>query len=259
MSKMRRRSSGPPERSLTQIDEALSATVKPPAAGLWRVGRLPDPVDVPPTPAPIVNADVPLLETNRWDDAQGQFSTLYCGTTPEACFAETLAPFRPTDVVSRINAFMTEEADEGTDFDLVSGTVPADYIHHRALAHFTVPVHRNFIDIDDAKTHAALNASIPHVPRDYGLQGFDRGVAMTQDRRITRRIARHYYDLSQAHDHHAFCGIRYESRLDAQYECWALFVPPLPFDTAEADVTHLTWSNEHLRAAAERLSLTLPA
>ncbi len=258
MSKMRRRSSGRPEHSLTQISEALSATVPPPADGLWRVGRLPDPVDIPPTPERLVDEGVPLLETNRWDDANGEFSTLYAATSPEACFAETLAMFRPTDVVSRIDAFMDEEPDDGADFELVSGVVPADYIHGRALAHFAVPADRTFIDVDDAKTHAALNAAIPDVPANCGLDRFDRGVLMTQDRRITRRVARHYYDLSQAHDHHACCGIRYESRLDRQYECWAMFVPPLPFDPSQAEVTHLTWSDERLRAAAERLSLTLP-
>lgn len=243
---------------MTQISVAVTETVSPPSTGLWRVGRLPNPVDVPPAPEALIDDDRPLLETNRWDDSQGDFSTLYCGTTPEACFAETLAPFRKTNVVSRIDLFMKEDPDEGADFDLTSGAVPADYIHSRALAHFNVNESRTFIDIDHPQTHSALNTSLGWVPPKYGFKEFDRGLLMTQDRRITRRVARHYYDLSQASDHHAWCGIRYQSRLDADYECWAMFVPPLPFDPKTAEVTQLTWADERLRAVAERLSLALP-
>lgn len=256
---MRKRSSAQPERSWTLTDAVVSATVPPPEDGMWRVGRLPDPVAVPPTPEALVDDGVPLLETNRFDDSLGEFSTLYCGSTPEACFAETLAMFRKTDVVARIDAFMTEESDDGADFELESGTVPPDYIHRRALAHIPVSTTHQFVDVDDAATHAALNVAIPQVVRDVGLDGFDRGVMMTQDRRITRQVARYYYDLSLAHDHSNMRGLRYESRLSSEYECWALFVPPEPFDPSATTLTQLTWSDKQLRAAADRLSLSLPS
>ena len=58
-----------------------------PRAVLHRLGRLPNPLDWPP-------AD--RIGANRFDDPARHFRVLYAARQRTACFAETLAAFRPS-------------------------------------------------------------------------------------------------------------------------------------------------------------------
>ena len=82
-----------PHRRSSQGADLVSgpAVLHAPSGGLWRVGRGPDPLTVRP-----VEGTRPRLSSggNRFDP-QSDYAVLYFGTTLQACFAETLARFRP--------------------------------------------------------------------------------------------------------------------------------------------------------------------
>ncbi|MCG8376733.1 MAG: RES domain-containing protein, partial [Chlorobiales bacterium] len=64
-----------------------------PGAGVWRVGRTPDPIEFPDPP----KADEldHSRAGNRFDSPTENFRVCYFATDLEACFGETLARFRP--------------------------------------------------------------------------------------------------------------------------------------------------------------------
>ena len=76
---------------------------------------------------------------------------------------------------------------------------------------------------------------------------------MTQDRRVTRRVAGFLYE----HYRHEAMGIRYESRLMSDLECWALW-PQAQVAVYDVDVEPISPETPALVEAAERLGVLLP-
>ena len=76
------------------------------------------------------------------------------------------------------------------------------------------------------------------------------------DRRLTRPIARHYWELAQSPDHREWGGLRYESRLSTDWECWALWEPS-PIRLHASEVHAVTHTNSDLHSAAQRLAIAL--
>jgi RES domain len=64
-----------------------------PGAGVWRVGRTPDPIEFP-DPPKADELDHPRAG-NRFHSPTENFRVCYFATDLEACFGETLARFRP--------------------------------------------------------------------------------------------------------------------------------------------------------------------
>lgn len=234
-----------------------SRLVPPPDGGVFRVGRALDPfVFRPPRDALPVQAQ-PVLGGNRWDDPLGQFASLYCATTSEAAFGETIATFRERDgLVDRISAYLNDDPDAEYEFELTPGRVPPDYVADRYLARADVDPDVRFVDVDHPHTHAAAAPALRRLLRDRGLRVVDRGVVFHADRRITRPIARHFWVLAHSPDHRGWAGLRYESRLFSGWECWSLWEPS-PLRPHTFEVHPITRSDPALRAAADRLRLTL--
>ena len=87
-----------------------------PRAVLHRLGRLPDPLDWPP-------AD--RIGANRFDDPARHFRVLYAARQRTACFAETLAAFRPS---------LELLAETGDPAD-ITGDVSAGFLRARGPRH----------------------------------------------------------------------------------------------------------------------------
>ena len=86
--------------------------VPAPDAGLWRIARGLDPFSFDPPRSRLPLSDYPILGGNRWDDPDGEFATLYCSTTPEGAFAETIARYRNRPgLLDRIDRFLTGQPD----------------------------------------------------------------------------------------------------------------------------------------------------
>ena len=80
-----------------------------------------------------------------------------------------------------------------------------------------------FVDLGSVRTLQYLRDSVDIWSDDAGPPDIDLSVVMGPARKITQRISRHIYEQLDAQGVPAFAGIRYVSRLDQDWECWALF------------------------------------
>lgn len=234
----------------------MSFTSYPPTTGLFRVGRQPDPFAPPPFPAPLEASTFPVTSGNRWDAPDGNFRTLYWASSAEAALGETLAAFRTSPgVAERINAFLDGDADPDTDPTAISGEVPAEFFASRALARAQIHGDYPFFDVDDAELHVILTYDLADLLRTLGLREVDRGAVMSPDRRLTRPIAGALRRRSGRSDTTAYAGIRYESRLDRRWECWAHW--EMFRVSRRLSNEPLTPTHPAVLSAAGRLGLTL--
>lgn len=193
----------------------------PPRYPLHRLGRLPDPLGWPP---------LDRAGTNRFDDPEGQFRVLYAARERLACFAETLAGFRPSlELLATVRdvAGLVEE-------------VPAGWLRRRATITFTLGAGR-WLDLGHLETLAALRTSFGARAQDaYGLVDVDLSAVTGPARPFTRRIGRWAHELG-------FDGIAYPSRHGTPFECWAIFdratvVPvgsPVPLALEDRDLQRI--------------------
>jgi hypothetical protein len=174
-------------------------------------------------------------------------------------FGETIAKYRLREgLLETIDAYLTEPPDEAADPPLRPGVIPEDYFDDRVIGDTPVDKEAQFVDLAHPDTHAALNQSLPNLLQAFEIEGFDRGVVLGQDRRITRPIARHYYQLAQTPDHESIAGLRYESRLVEGWECWAIWEPS-PLRTSQAGpLRPVAYDDPALAEAARLLSVALP-
>jgi hypothetical protein len=193
------------------------SVVVPPKAGLWRVGRSPDPLRFS---DPL---DPDLLDSpsagNRFDSPTKDYRVCYFATTLDGCFGETLSRFRPN---LRLATIAQEEGFMST------GEVPADW-RHRRLAIRATPMPNSrlptirFLDVEAVETRAVLRDELGELLAFYGYTDLDVPTVRGGDRRITRWIGRWAYHQRDEKDRPVFAGIRYLSRLSSEWECWAIF------------------------------------
>ena len=234
---------------------ATSKLVPAPADGLFRVAKDPDPFTPWPPRSP-ADLSVPILDGNRWDDPKAQFTTMYCATSAVGAFGETIARYRTSaGLLDRIEAFFAGNApDPEFDPPLEPGKVPEDYFANRYLGHGRVTSAARFVDVEHPSTHSACSLGVlPRIHPFTNAAVVDRGTMHTADRRITRTISRYFWELAQTSDHNDWRGLRYQSRVFEEWECWAVWepTPMLP----DPDVTKVTRTNTDLLEAAKLLDL----
>ncbi len=149
-----------------------------PRAVLHRLGRLPNPLDWPP-------AD--RIGANRFDDPARHFRVLYAARQRTACFAETLAAFRPS------LELLAETGD------------PADITRHG-----------RWLDVRRLPTLEALRSAFGPRLHEFGLADVDLGGVCGPERAFTQAVAAWAYESG-------YHGIVYASRFGASFECWAIF------------------------------------
>jgi hypothetical protein len=112
-----------------------------------------------------------------------------------------------------------------------------------------------FVDVEAPDTHTHLldvfgRSTIVAL----GHADLDISTVTSQDRCFTRLIAGWAYD--QVHDGRpSFAGIRYISRVDPGWECWAAFVGRAPY--LKAKELAIAKEMAELQAAAKKLGLTV--
>lgn len=187
--------------------------VRAPAAGLWRVGRNPEPLAVV----------VPKAHDLRSKRAGNRFDiprvgVLYFATRLDGCFAETLARFRPSPALSALVADEWRAASF-----LKPGAVPAGWRHRRTAVKVHVDRGYEFLDVEALATHQVLRRELALGLSALGYTDLDVGVVRGPDRRVTRLIADWTYQQETAEGLGRFAGIRYSSRLSSEWTCWAVF------------------------------------
>jgi hypothetical protein len=191
--------------------------IQVPDDGVWRVARGPDPYETRP-PLTGVELDAPRAG-NRFDSPLGSYSVLYFCTQLTGCFGEVLARFRPD--LRLIAILKNEWSDLGF---MPGGELNADWRRSR-LAVRALPADDQavFLDIEAIRTREALMRPLAPILTAYGASDLDVATVRSGDRRITRWVS--WWAWSQLNDDGAprYAGIRYLSRLNSDWECWAIF------------------------------------
>lgn len=225
------------------------AALDPPAEGIWRAGRTGH--DFLEFRRPLRADDDNPLGGNRFDAFTGAYGTLYFGTTPEVCFAETLARFRPKP---ELLALVAEEW--SASGWMPPGHVAADWRLGRMIQRCVVEGALPFVDIDHPDTLAVLNTHpdlMAGLTR-FGVEELDLSVVTGKDRRVTRFIAEYLYDATGDDGAARWSGIRYMSRLGEGWECWAVFEGT---EVREVERASIADTDPNLLAVAGRYRLTV--
>jgi hypothetical protein len=208
-------------------------TVETPVSGIYRVGFR--------TPGPFVPADWSraigqVSFSGRFDDPraglpeQDRFRVLYCASDRRGAFGETLARFRlPVRLTSRLDTVDDDEPistsySRATDpNDPSRGLVTAEWRLKRAMGHTFLERGLPFVDLGSSRTLQRLRSSIDVWTPGTIVRDIDLSLVMGPGREFTQRISRHIYEQRDELGAPLFAGIRYISRLDQNWECWAVF------------------------------------
>jgi hypothetical protein len=185
-----------------------------PPNGLWRVGR-------GATPHRAHRVPNGTIGPNRFDAQDGTFDVLYFATELEGCFGETLARFRPDPL---LRAALQDEWREKGFMEV--GAVPADWRHRRTavrveqISDSPLP----YLDLDSVHTLLFLRNELALGLASLGVHDVDTAIVRSGDRRVTRLISSWAYNARDPETAEPlYAGIRYISRLNSEWECWAIF------------------------------------
>jgi RES domain len=227
--------------------------VETPRDGVWRVGRSPDPLALtdPLSPSEL---DEPYTG-NRFDSPTGAYRTLYFATDLAGCYGETLARFRPdTDLIELLKG----EWEERGWMNL--GDVPAAWRQRRlAVQARFVPTGRfangvRFLDVEARQTRETLKVELAGLLSYWGHKELDVSTVRGGDRRVTRLISQWAYDQSDSAGFPVYAGVRYLSRLDSGWECWAVFED---VEIEELERHSILQTDSKLRTVADSYGLTI--
>jgi hypothetical protein len=232
----------PPEPSSRAHN--LDLPFKSPQGPLYRIARTPSPWTAPDWS--LVGDDGTF--GNRFDDLDGYFRVLYTGSSPLACFVETLARYRkPPDAYDLMNALNSIE-NSGAEQPQF-GRVPLSWAARRTLGE-AVSTRKCFADVYAADWVSYLRRKLEPglmAKRLDAAQDFDLTLLGSQDRRLTQQIATLAYQLG-------YGGICYQSRHGADLYNWALFEP---FELTHTAAAPIRGDDVNLLHALALLNLTL--
>lgn len=166
--------------------------------------------------------DAPDLESpkrgNRWNSQRGNFGVVYFGSTWVCCFGEVLQALRPTTPMIQI--VKEEWADLGF---MMCGKVEAAWRHRRTMVSVSINDPRPFVDIEHPDTHEVLTKRMAGVLAALDVDRLDVAVVRGADRRVTRSVSQWLHDQEDALGNRLYAGVRYLSKIDTDWECWAVF------------------------------------
>jgi hypothetical protein len=126
--------------------------------------------------------------------------------------------------------------------------IGADWRMQRMMSHTVVDPSSRFVDLMAAQKLQYLRRPLARIARDLGLSDIDEAALMGPAREFTQRISRYLYEQRDPSGRPLYAGIRYCSRLNLAWECWAIWaermrhVPgmPGPPETIHPDDPDLT-------------------
>ena len=133
------------------------------------------------------------------------------------------------------------------------GEVPRDWRHKRVAVR--AEVGGWFLDVEADESRAILESELVATLAALGLRELDIPAVMGHDRRVTRAISYWAWNAEGDDGSPAYTGIRYLSRLNTRWECWAVFSDRAPINQLE--VREITLDMPELRSVAERYHLHL--
>jgi hypothetical protein len=174
-------------------------------APLWRVGHRADPFGFVPREL--------CQWSQRLDDAERRFRTVYCAQLPETALREVVADFRPNLAARR--AFLEAFGDEARA-DLVAEPVTAAWRREHVLAPAEARLEGPLVDLTDLGVRTELETRHILLLLEHGLDHLDVHEITTRRRAVTQTIA------TDLHDRLGAAAVRFPSRLDGN-PCLAVF------------------------------------
>jgi hypothetical protein len=139
------------------------------------------------------------------------------------------------------------------------GEVPADWRHQRVAirVEFQSTASRpnlRFLDVEALQTRQLLRNDLAPILAYYRCPDLDVATVRGADRRLTRWIAKWAFEARDESGAAEFAGIRYLSRLNTDWECWAAFHD---VDIVEKEREPITRQNPALLSIAKSFELTV--
>jgi hypothetical protein len=196
--------------------------VAAPEEGVWRVGREPD----------LLSASVSTKTSragkpntgNCFDSPTGAYGVRYFASDLDGCYGETLARFRADKKLAKVIGA------EWSDLGFMNvGDIPADWRQRRGAIRVRFPAGGSsaagpgFLDIESLQTREAFLPDLEPLLKFYGYADLDVAVVRGHDRRVTRYISQWTYEQVDEEERPIYAGIRYLSRLNSDWELWAVF------------------------------------
>ncbi len=189
----------------------------------------------------------------RWDDHEGNFRTVYAGSTLLGCLLEVLACFPgPTHPWWIAEQIAEDDGDEILHPTVEPGLVSYSWLEPRLVG--TAVLQGQFCAVTAAESIAALRPIF--IGRALAMHLLDFDAAALKDGRprgLTQQVATYVHDTTDV------CGVRFCSRLGDENTLWAIFeragdpeVSPVLIDRAHE---RLTPENSELSEAFRLLGL----
>jgi hypothetical protein len=153
----------------------------------------------------------------RWDDSQGNFRTVYAGSTLLACLLEVLAGFRPDPTLAVELDGIVEDDDDATIHPTSpAGDISYSWLEPRSAASATMT--GRFCAVTAAESIAALRGPFVAHAHRLGLHDFDAAALKDgRSRALTQSVAT-YLHASTNLD-----GVAFASRHGDDLALWAVF------------------------------------
>ena len=156
----------------------------------------------------------------RWDDAEGNFRTVYAGSSLLGCLLELLADFRVDPLLEADLAQIVEDPDDAAEFPTVpAGQLDANWLSRRVAA--TARLTGRFCAITTSRSLAALHPVFVGPALGLGLRDFDAAALKdARARELTQQLASHLYAAT------SLDGVVFQSRHGDDVTLWAVFERP---------------------------------
>lgn len=171
------------------------------------------------------------IGSNRFDDPKGDFRIIYCATDREATFGETLSRLRRSPTLLALMQDVEDDDEQIEDAleglidpsDIGRGVVPADWRFKRRIGTTQIDPSLQFADIMQWESIEHLRIALASKIAELALPDFDASTILSTNRQITQYCARYIYERYDDDGVPCFAGIRYPSRLNIEWTCWAIF------------------------------------
>lgn len=190
----------------------------------------------------------------RWDDRQGNFRTIYAGTTLKACLLEVLAGFRPDLTLTlELNGIEEDNQDATMHPTAAAGEIAYTWLEPRTAASATLT--GRFCAVTASESIAALRTQFVALAHQLKLHDFDAAaLKYGRPRTLTQSVATYLHAATEVD------GVTFASRHGDDLALWAVFEraeDPAMSHTLHTIEHHLL-SPEHpdLREAFRILGLT---
>ena len=224
-----------------------------PDVEVWRVGYKPDPwcwVDWRWATGGKFNG--------RWDDATGQFRTVYAGEMLAACLVEVLAGFRADPAVVAELDEIVEDDDDATLFPTAPpGKLPLSWLEPRVAG--VGRLDGTYCQITSMTSIAALHPKFVSTALGLGLGDFDSAALKDgRARPLTQAVSSYLYSQT-LDDGRQLAGIEFASRHGDDLKLWAVYErpgdPPVSPRLSDVSLVDLDASHPGLTTAMGILGL----